>query len=218
MKNSTDTGFDQHDNAQVAVDQASLLIVGHALSNHANDQAEVARSVASIPPAVGTPAAAALDHGYFSAAHIATLAGWGIAPSIATGREEHHQSWEAYCARLPAPPPDDASAKEKMAYKLKTAVGQALYRLRKCTVEPVLGSVKEGLGFRQVSLRGEQAAAGEWWLVGLAVDLKRLHSLTTGYVCPVTGLEPWMRPSRAGCATRPFVRVTFERPSRATPG
>jgi transposase len=180
MKNSTDKGFDQHYNAQVAVDQASLLIVGHALSNHANDQAEVAPTVAAIPPALGTPEAAALDHGYFSAANIETLEGCGIDPYIATGREPHHQNGKAYFGGVPDPPPDDASPKEKMAYKLKTAVGQAIYRLRKCTVEPVIGIVKEVLGFRQFSLRGEEAAAGEWCLVCLAFDLKRLHSLTMG--------------------------------------
>jgi transposase len=180
MKNSTDKGFDQHYNAQVAVDQDSLLIVGHALSNHANDQAEVAPTVASIPPALGTPTAAALDHGYFSAANIETLEGYGIDPYIATGREPHHQSWEVYFAGVPDPPADNASAKEKMAYKLQTAVGQAIYRLRKCTVEPVIGIVKEVLGFRQFSLRGAAAAGGEWCLVCLAFDLKRLHSLSMG--------------------------------------
>ncbi|MCA1597691.1 MAG: transposase [Chloroflexi bacterium] len=180
MKNSSDKGFDQHYNAQVAVDQASLLIVGHSLSNHANDQAEVGPTVAAIPPAVGTPVAAALDHGYFSAANIETLEASDIEPYIATGREAHHQSWEAYFAATPAPPPDDASATEKMAYKLQTAIGKAIYRLRKCTVEPVIGIVKEVLGFRQFSVRGEAAAAGEWCLVCLAFDLKRLHKLTTG--------------------------------------
>jgi len=180
MKNSTNKGFDQHYNAQVAVDQDCLLIVGHALSNHANDQAEVAPTVASIPPAVGTPKAAALDHGYFSAANIETLEAAGIDPYIATGREPHHQSWAAYFAAAPTPPADDATPTEKMAYKLKTAVGQAIYRLRKCTVEPVIGIIKEVLGFRQFSLRGEMAAAGEWCLVCLAFNLKRLHTLRLG--------------------------------------
>ena len=180
MKNSSDKGFDQHYNAQVAVDQASLLIVGHSLSNHANDQAEVAPTLAAIPPALGMPEAAALDHGYFSAANIATLETCGIDPYIATGREPHHQSWVEYFAGVPDPPAADASAKEKMAYKLKTAVGKAIYRLRKCTVEPVIGVIKEVLGFRQFSLRGETAAAGEWCLVCLAFDLKRLHSLGMG--------------------------------------
>src|SRR5688572_27869004 len=128
MKNSTNAGFDQHYNAQVAVDQDSLLIVGHSLSHHANDQAEVAPTVDAIPPAVGTPAAAALDQGYFSAANITTLEGYGIEPYIATGREPHHPGWAAYFAAAPAPPAADATPKEQMAYKLRTAVGRAIYR------------------------------------------------------------------------------------------
>src|SRR6266568_4574963 len=56
-------------------------------------------------------------------------------------------------------------------------LGQAIYRLRKCTVEPVFGIIKEVLGFRQFSLRGWEAAAGEWCLVCLAFNLKRLHVL-----------------------------------------
>src|ERR671917_377527 len=67
MKNSTDKGFNQHYNAQVAVDQECLLIVGTSLSNHPNDQAEMVPTVDAIPVALGTPAAAALDQGYFSA-------------------------------------------------------------------------------------------------------------------------------------------------------
>jgi hypothetical protein len=67
-----------------------------------------------------------------------------------------------------------------MAYKLRTAVGQAIYRLRKCTVEPVIGIIKEVLGFRQFSLRGVVGAAGEWVLVCLACNLKRLHVVSMG--------------------------------------
>ena len=180
LKNSTNQGFDQHYNAQGAVDQASLLIVGHSLSNHPTDQAEVAATVDAIPVALGTPDAAALDNGYFSAANIRVLEARAIDPYIATGREPHHWDWEAYVAAAPAPPPADASPKEQMAYKLQTAVGKAIYRLRKCTVEPVIGIIKEVLGFRQFSLRGEQAAGGEWCLVCVAFNLKRLHSLVVG--------------------------------------
>jgi Transposase DDE domain len=61
--------------------------------------------------------------------------------------------------------------------KLQTEIGQAIYRLRKCTVEPVIGIIKEVLGFRQFSLRGLVAAAGEWALVCLAFNLKRLQVL-----------------------------------------
>jgi hypothetical protein len=64
-----------------------------------------------------------------------------------------------------------------MAYKLQTEIGKAIYRLRKCTIEPVLGIIKEILGFRQFYLRGWLVAAGEWCLVCLAFNLKRMHSL-----------------------------------------
>ena len=79
-----------------------------------------------------------------------------------------------------APPPDEATPKEKMAYKLQTEIGQAIYKLRKCTVEPVIGIIKEVLGFRQFSLRGLQKAEGEWNLVCLGFNLKRLHTLLVG--------------------------------------
>jgi len=65
-----------------------------------------------------------------------------------------------------------------MAYKLKTALGKAIDGARKCTVEPVIGIIKEVLGFRQFSLRGTTAAAGEWCLVCLAFNLKRFHILS----------------------------------------
>jgi len=64
-----------------------------------------------------------------------------------------------------------------MAYELKTEIGKLIYGLRKCTVEPVIGIIKEIMGFRQFSLRGLAAAAGEWCLVCLAFNLKRLHVL-----------------------------------------
>lgn len=177
MKNSTDTGFDQHYNAQAAVEQESFLIVANALSNHPNDKAEALPTLEALAPELGQPQAAALDNGFFSEANIAGIAARGIEPYIATGRSAHHQSWRALVAEQPAPPPADAPPMVKMAYKLQTEVGQAIYRLRKCTVEPVLGIIKEVLGFRQFSLRGLAPAAGEWCLVCLAFNLKRLHSL-----------------------------------------
>ena len=180
MKNSTNTGFDQHYNVQVAVDQASILIVAHALSNHPNDKQELVATLDAIAPEVGKPKAAAFDNGFFSETNIAACANRGIEPYIATGREPHHIDWRAFFQEHPQPPTEEASARVKMAYKLQTEIGQAIYRLRKCTVEPVIGIIKEILGFRQFSLRGLAAAAGEWCLVCLAFNLKRMHVLMTG--------------------------------------
>ena len=178
MKNPTDAGFEQDYNAQIAVDQGSLLIVASALSNHPNDSQEAEPTLCTMPSAIGTPEAAAFDAGYFGPATLAACAKRGIEPYIATGRDPHHPSWQQRFAPLPDPPPEDASSLVKMAYKLKTTLGKAIYGARKCTVEPVIGIIKEVLGFRQFSLRGELAAAGEWCLVCLAFNLKRFHTLS----------------------------------------
>jgi transposase len=180
MKNSTNTGVDQHYNVQVANDQESLLIVAHALSNHPNDKQEAIPTLSAISPEIGKPKAAAMDNGYFSQTNINACEQLGIDPFIATGREPHHLDWHTFFQEQPEPPADDASPKVKMAYKLQTEIGQAIYRLRKSTVEPVIGIIKEILGFRQFSLRGMAAAAGEWCLVCLAFNLKRLHVLMAG--------------------------------------
>jgi len=180
MKNSTDKGYNQHYNVQVAVDQGSMLIVGNTLSNHPTDREEALPTVDAIPAKVGKPKAAALDNGYWSPPNVAGLDERRIEPYIATGRDSHHQSWQERFAQEPEPPDESASLIVQMAYKLKTAIGKLIYGLRKSTAEPVIGIIKETLGFRQFSLRGLVAVAGEWCLVCLAYDLKRMHSLVTG--------------------------------------
>jgi len=180
MKNPNNKGFDQHYNTQLAVDQESRLIVANTLSNHPTDRQQAVPTVDAIPAQLGTPKAAALDNGFWSEENVKALAARGIDPYIATGRQPHHQSWQAYFAQQPEPPAADASAMAKMAYKLRTEMGQAIYRLRKSTVEPVIGIIKEVLGFRQFSLRGLPAVTGEWMLVCLAYNLKRLHTLRFG--------------------------------------
>ncbi len=177
MKNSTDQGFDQHYNAQVAVDHGSLLVVGCRVSDQANDKQEAIPTLDAIPSEVGKPTSASLDNGYFSEDNIEEIQAREVKPYIATGRERHHRSWQAYFGQALEEPPADASAKERMAYTLKTALGKAIYRLRKCTVEPVLGIIQEVLGFRQFLLRGMAVVEGEWTLVCLGFNLKRMHRL-----------------------------------------
>jgi transposase len=179
MKNSTNQGVDQHYNVQVAADQDNLLVIATALSNHPNDKQEAVPTLEAISPKVGKPGAAALDNGYFSATNVTAFEKSGVVPYIATGREPHHKDWHTFFQEQPEPPDVHASPKVKMAYKLQTEIGQAIYRLRKCTVEPIIGIIKEILGFRQFSLRGLAAAAGEWCLVCLAFNLKRMHILYT---------------------------------------
>ena len=105
MKCSSSAGFEQAYNAQVAVDQDSLLIVACSLSNHPNDKAEAEPTLAALPPDLGTPAAAALDNGFWSEPNLAALEKRHIEPYIATGREPHHQSWQERFAAEPNRPP-----------------------------------------------------------------------------------------------------------------
>jgi len=116
MKNPTDAGYAQDYNAQVAVDQGSLLI-GWALSNHPNDSQEAEPTLAAIPSAIGMPEAAALDAGYAGPATRTSCEKRGIEPYIATGRDPHHPSWQQRFAPLSDPPPEEASSQVKMAYK-----------------------------------------------------------------------------------------------------
>jgi transposase len=88
MKNSNNQGFDQHYNAQAAVEQSSILIVGNHLSDHPNDKQEAVPTLEAIPTAqIGQPNAAALDNGYFSQDNIEAFEARGVEPYIATGRE-----------------------------------------------------------------------------------------------------------------------------------
>ena len=177
MKNSTNNGYDQHYNAQVAVTQDTMLIVATSLSNHPNDKREAEPTLDALSPKLGQPEGAALDNGFFSEHNILALKQRNIEPYIATGREPHYKTVDTLLGTALAEPPAEASPKEKMAYKLATEIGKEIYRLRKCTVEPVIGIIKEVLGFRQFSLRGLANAAGEWCLVCLAFNLKPMHAL-----------------------------------------
>lgn len=181
MKNGNNKGFEQAYNVQAAVEHESRLIVGNILSNHPNDKQEGVPTVQAIPAELGTPQAAAMDNGYFGPETIHAFEAMAIEPYIAAGRDSHRvppgRDLLTLLAGEPEPPPEHADHKTKMLYKLRTQAGQALYKLRKSTVEPVFGIIKEVMGFRQFSLRGLIAAAGEWNLVCLAYNLKRLHIL-----------------------------------------
>ena len=83
-------------------------------------------------------------------------------------------------------PEPDAPMKEQMAHRMKTAEGKALYKLRKQTVEPVFGIIKEAMGFRRFSMRGKEKAETEWQLVCLSYNLRKMFNLLQGCAHGVT--------------------------------
>ena len=91
-------------------------------------------------------------------------------------RESHHiPVLQRFGADAPAPQTSDPVI--KMAHRLATKAGRALYGLRKQTVEPVFGIIKRVMGWSQMSMRGLDNARGEWSLVTMAWNIKRLHVL-----------------------------------------
>jgi transposase len=172
-------GFDQSYNAQAAVDTATMLVVGAHLTQATNDKRQVVPALdklAALPEALGTPASLLADTGYFSAANVAACQAAMIEPMIAISRQSHHRPvFERFAADAPAPDTDDPV--RKMAHRLTTKSGRALYGLRKQTVEPVFGIIKQTMGWRRMSMRGLDAAKAEWTLVAMAWNVKRLNVL-----------------------------------------
>jgi hypothetical protein len=140
-------------------------------------------TLAAIPSAAGTVAAALVDSGFFSAAAVQQIERNEAGPTVYAAMEKtgHHRS-VADLEKRPDPesPAADASIAEVMRHRLRTTAGKALYKLRQQTVEPVFGIIKAVLGFRQFRLRGRAKASLEWTLVCLAYNLKRLHRLGAG--------------------------------------
>src|SRR3990172_1908106 len=105
MKNSTNNGYDQHYNVQVAVAQASLFIVATSLSNHPNDKCEAEPTLDALSPKLGQPKGAALDNGFYSEHNIQALEQRTIEPYIATGREAHYMGVDDLLGNRPDEPP-----------------------------------------------------------------------------------------------------------------
>jgi transposase len=166
----TSGGFDQCYNGQVAVDEGSQLIVATGLTNCNADNPELLPLLAHVHAAVGVvPPEVLADAGYRSEATFQTLEARAITGYISLGHETR-----------PAKPPNPAHvATQRMAARLASPEGRARYRRRKAIVEPVLGWIKEAVGFRRFMMRGLAKARGEWTVICLAINLKRLHRIQT---------------------------------------
>jgi len=184
MKAGNGQHFEQAYNAQAAVDEA-MLIVGQRVSAAPNDKQELAPSVAAISPVVAEQVRAVLvDSGFYSAAavqaveHKADGTASAVTVYAAVEKHSHHQGVADWLTQPePLAPGPQATAKEIMAHRLQTQAGKTLYKLRKQTVEPVFGIIKEVMGFRRFLLRGRTKVALEWTLVCVSYNLKRMFAL-----------------------------------------
>ena len=173
-------GFDQCYNAQAVVAAGSMLVVAPEVTQAANDKEQLVpmlKKLKALPKELGRTRRILADSGYASEKSVEGCAAAGIEPLIALKRQRHHQTWRQRFAAGPKPPPQSASAMDKMRYRLKTPAGRKLYALRKQTPEPVFGIIKSVMGFRQFRLRGLKSAQGEWTLVTMSWNLKRMFAL-----------------------------------------
>jgi len=174
-------GWEYCGNAQASVDAACQIIVACDVTDAPNDKqqaepmaqatrATLAQAGIALPQDEAGQAQAipaTLDNGYYSEAAAQALEDLGFTPYIATGRQKHHAP-EAEASDVPA------TAQERMAAKVRTPEGKALYARRKVIVEPVFGQIKEARGFRRFLLRGLEKIRGEWRLVCLTHNLLKL--------------------------------------------
>lgn len=174
MKTS-DGSFHQCYNAQAVVDDAHQVIIATRLGNCAADAPCFADLLDDTITHCGTPRQVLADAGYFSEDNLNAAAERGVDALIATGRLKHNQT------PPPAPRgriPNGATAKERMARKLRTKKGRAAYARRKAIVEPVFGQIDTTQGGKRLLLRGSDAAQAEWSFLAACHNLRKLFGFT----------------------------------------
>ena len=161
-----------------------MLSFGACVSVAANDKQELVPTVAAISPVVAPQVKTILiESGFYSEAAVQTVeqksdgTASGLTVLAAVTKQSHHKTVADLLPQPePAAPGPSATAKEIMALRLKTTAGKTLYKLRKQTVEPFFGIIKDVLGFRRFSLRGLEKVTLEWTLVCVSYNLKRLFT------------------------------------------
>ncbi len=172
----TSRGFDQCYNGQAAVNE-DMLVVGAYCNAHVNDKQEFVPAIEAVPHELGEIENAVADTGYFSEKNITDCEQKGIRALISTARDKHNSFLDKLLNTDKQTAPAETPI-EKMQQKLRKH--KDIYKKRKQTVEPVFGIIKEIMGFRRFSLRGEVLVDGEWSLVCSAYNLKRMFNLSFG--------------------------------------
>ena len=165
MMGSPQAGFVQGYNGQIAVDAEEQIVVAQRITQCAADNAEL------VPMTKGAQENTALsakkvvaDAGYKSEANFQELENMKVDAHVALGRGERDSESR----------PDAGPATKRMHRKRRTKRSRKIYKQRKAIVEPVFGWIKSVLGFRSFSMRGLEKVSGEWSLVCLALNLKRM--------------------------------------------
>lgn len=171
-------GFEQCYNPQAAVDVEDMLIVGTVMTNKATDTESLLDTIDDVQHNTNDqPGSVIADTGYMSEENVAGCEQRGIDPYFAVGRDKHNVPLKKRLGKTGRAPKGLSPTRKRMWQKVHDEFGKELYKMRMCTVEPVFGIIKEMMGFRRFMLRGIEKVTGEWNLVCLAYNMKRLHSI-----------------------------------------
>lgn len=170
--------FVQGFNTQIAVDSKAQIIVAADVTQDTNDKRQLGPMLQQVAQNLGAkPAAVSADAGYFSEEQVMGEQAQGIELYVATGKQKHGEPATGEAGETTAsttPVTEEDSALDRMRQKLKTEAGRATYKMRKAIVEPVFGQIKEWRGFRRFGLRGLEKVSGEWKLICLTHNLRKL--------------------------------------------
>jgi transposase len=172
----TKDGFVQGYNGQLAVDGAHQIIVAQRLTTNGSDHDGLVPLLDAAGAALGRmPRELSADAGFCRETNLEALAARGIRGYLAPGRGRHGSADPSGQRQL-----KPGSRMAAMAARLKRAGRRSRYRLRKQTVEPVIGQIKHARGFRQFLLRGFLKVEAEWALVSTAHNLTKLVTARAG--------------------------------------
>src|SRR5258707_452467 len=172
-------GFEQCYNAQAVGGADSPLVIAAQGGQGTNDKQQIEpmlERVDTLPEELCKPETLLADTGYFSETNVALSASAQIDPMIAQGRQSHYPPLSERFAKVPSAP-ENPTPLEAMSHRLQKPEGKKLYALRKQIPEPVFGIIKSVMGFRQFLLRGLENVQGEWTLVTMAWNMKRMFAL-----------------------------------------
>jgi transposase len=169
MKDNARKCFVQAYNAQIAVDAHLQVIVAAEVTQQVTDREQLLPMVQSVRTATqNIPEIVTADAGYWDTASLRHSSLAGIQVLVSPDSQTQPPG-----ATLPVNSPQNTEA-ARMREWLASQPGKALYGLRKATVEPVFGQIKEVRGIRRFRLRGLMGVAFEWKLICATHNLLKL--------------------------------------------
>ena len=185
MRHNKNTACEQAYNAQATVDaDGSQLVLSAHISQLGTDYEELAPAIEGIPKLIGRPQTVLADNGYFSEKQLRPFlepqegkAQMEVLVSVHSEAKQVHGKYDLSPKQKQNPPKTESALVRAMKEKMAQEESKAKYRLRKQSVEPVFGIIKTWMGFKQFLLRGKEKVSGEWQLVTLAYNMKRLHNM-----------------------------------------